>query len=94
MLNERIELLKKEHKKRSERRERWEHYRKIHAKNAKITNYEEWDMYEPEIDMSDFQSEDYVPDIPEMKSMYIDMLERTKKRNAEIKAASKVLCVY
>ena len=83
-----MDKLKAEYQRKEMRRKRWEEYRKLHAKNsAKMTNYEEWELWEDDMDWDEYMDDNYVPEAA--KGMAADMKKRADKRAAEMKAAVK-----
>lgn len=64
---------------------------KIKSKRNKyFTDYQEWDLWEPEIDFDEYTEDGYIPNIPEAKAMALDMQKRHKKKQEQMRAATKV----
>ena len=91
ILQDRVNKLKQEYEMKEIRRKRWEEYRNLHAKHHyNLTNYDEWELWEDEIDWNDYMDDNYIPeDNVAAKQMAFDMKQRAEKRANEMKAAIK-----
>ncbi|ETO09508.1 hypothetical protein RFI_27870 [Reticulomyxa filosa] len=89
ILQERVDALKEEHKRKQRRKQLWEEYYAKKKRSgdksqaSKVTDYKEWEMWEPDLDTNEYMDDDYIPDIPEFKAMALDMRDRAKKRSAK-----------
>ncbi len=84
MLQETINILKKEYDLKDKRR-------KLHSKNSyNLNNYSEWELCEDEIDWNDYTNDYYTPNNPQFNAMTNCVQEHATKRHNQMKAAIKV----
>merc|ERR1712048_509055 len=95
-LQEKVDELKKEYLEKQKRRERWENYvkdanggtkkKKIATKKKVSTDYDEWDRWEPEIDIEDYTGPQD-PNDPQFAALAADLESREIERKKSAKLA-------
>ena len=88
LLKKRIDELKGKYEETQKRVERWNEYRKNNPNKSVVTDYAEWELWEPQENLDEYFDDNFVPN-NECKAMLDDIKKREAKRKEQMKAALK-----